>query len=59
MKESGILGLTPEEARERFGLDIRVVLSERGSHVTTRDYKPRRINVETKDGIIVKVIGMG
>lgn len=56
---SPILGLTVEEAIEKFSMDVRVVLDEHGYRVVTKDYKPTRFNVETRDGKIFKILSIG
>lgn len=57
---SPLIGLTVEEATEKFpGNPIRVVKTERGWLAVTSDVVAGRINVETNNEIITKIVSIG
>ena len=57
---SPLIGLTVEDATEKFpGNPIRVVKTELGWMAVTADIVPGRINVETNNGIITKIVSIG
>lgn len=50
-----MIGLTLSEARKRY--NVRVVISNGKPCVITLNYMPTRINVETRNGVIIRVDG--
>lgn len=53
-----LIGLTVDQAR-RYYNNIRVVIAD-GNHLpVTQDYRPDRINVETRNGIIIRIVSRG
>lgn len=60
MNDNTLIGLTIEEANKKFSnVKVRMVRNEFGPTIVTSDYIPNRINVETKEGRIFKVISTG
>lgn len=55
---ASFIGLTIEQARSR-GFNVREVLNEYGHCVVTRDYVIGRFNVETRGGVICRVVSIG
>ncbi len=53
-----IIGLTLNEAR-RYYNNIREVIRNGEQLPVTLDYNPRRINVETSNGRIIRVVSLG
>ncbi len=51
-----LIGLTVAQA-QRIYPNIRVVIRDGQTQVVTQDYRTDRINVETRNGIIVRIVG--
>ena len=56
-----LVGLTVSEAQARateLGWTIRVVREDGVDLVATDDYSPTRVNVETTDDVVVRIVGI-
>lgn len=57
MKEEDLLGLTLHAARQIA--NVRPTKIDGEYMIATMDFRPERINVEIKDGVIVAILGHG
>lgn len=54
-----IIGMDIERAKKTVHNPIRAVIIDGESQMVTMDYRPNRLNVETNDGKIIKIINCG
>jgi hypothetical protein len=54
-----LIGLTITQARAKYKKNFRVVCKDGSFLIITRDFCPNRINVSTKKGKIVEIVGIG
>lgn len=54
-----ILGKTVEEAAQLTNLEVRATWADGEPLVVASDYRPRRLNVKTVDGLITEFVDFG
>jgi hypothetical protein len=55
----GITGLTIDEAEEASSFIVRAVVVDGKPQISTGDYEKARLNVETKNGKIIRILSRG